>query len=120
RPRARGLAGSKAGGVWRGGGGGAPRPRGGARDGADGQPTRLELRGGVDVRQGDRRATGQSADYDAHARTLVLVGDPKLYDRGDVLTGDRIDLALDSKEVRVERARGRLRPEVHRDEKGLQ
>jgi len=96
----------------------ARSPRMEARYDADGQLTRLELRGGVDVRQGDRRATGESADYDAHARTLVLVGDPKLYDQGDVLTGDRIDLALDSKEVRVERARGRLRPEAHRGEKG--
>jgi lipopolysaccharide transport protein LptA len=93
-------------------------PRMEARYDADGQLTRLELRGGVDVRQGERRATGESADYDAHARTLVLLGDPKLYDQGDVLTGDRIDLALDSKEVRVERARGRLRPEAHKGERG--
>jgi lipopolysaccharide transport protein LptA len=93
-------------------------PRMEARYDADGQLTRLELRGGVDVRQGDRRATGESADYDAQARTLVLQGDPKLYDQGDVLTGDRIDLALDSKEVRVERARGRLRPEAHKGEGG--
>ena len=93
-------------------------PRMDARYDAEGQLTRLELRGGVDVRQGDRRATGQSADYDARARTLVLQGDPRLYDRGDVLTGDRIDLALDSKEVRVERARGRLRPEAHKAEGG--
>ncbi|HYS11576.1 MAG TPA: LptA/OstA family protein [Myxococcales bacterium] len=97
----------------------ARSPRMEARYDADGQLTRLELRGGVDVRQGDRRATGESADYDARARTLVLVGDPKLYDQGDVLTGDRIDLALDSKEVRVERARGRLRPELHKGEKGV-
>jgi lipopolysaccharide transport protein LptA len=91
-------------------------PRMEARYDADGQLTRLELRGGVEVRQGERRATGESADYDAQARTLVLQGDPKLYDQGDVLTGDRIDLALDSKEVRVERARGRLRPEAHKGE----
>jgi lipopolysaccharide transport protein LptA len=83
----------------------------------DGQLTRLEMRGGVDVREGDRRATGQNADYDAAQKTLVLTGDPKLYDRGDVLTGDKIHLALDSKEVRVERARGRLHPELHRDER---
>jgi lipopolysaccharide transport protein LptA len=93
-------------------------PRMDARYDKDGQLTRLELRGGVDVRQGDRRATGQTADYDARARTLVLQGDPRLYDRGDVLTGERIDLALDSKEVRVERARGRLRPEAHKAEGG--
>ena len=92
-------------------------PRMEARYDAEGQLTRLELRGGVDVRQGDRRATGETADYDAKARTLVLLGDPKLYDEGDVLTGDRIDLALDSKEVRVERARGHLRPETHRGER---
>ena len=89
-----------------------------ARYDEGGELTRLELRGGVDVRQGDRRATGQTADYDAHSRTLVLQGDPKLYDQGDVLTGDRIDLALDSKEVRVERAKGRLRPEAHKGEGG--
>ncbi len=94
-------------------------PRMDARYDAEGQLTRLELRGGVDVRQGDRRATGQTADYDARARMLVLQGDPRLYDRGDVLTGDRIDLALDSKEVRVERARGRLRPEAHKAEGGV-
>ena len=93
-------------------------PRMEARYDGEGQLTKLELRGGVDVRQGERRATGQNADYDAKARTLVLVGDPKLYDQGDVLTGDRIDLALDSKEVHVERARGRLRPEAHKGERG--
>jgi lipopolysaccharide transport protein LptA len=94
----------------------AKSPRMDARYDGDGQLTVLEMRGGVDVRQGDRRATGQSADYDARAKTLVLLGDPRLYDRGDVLSGDRIDLALDSKEVRVEKARGRLRPEAHKGE----
>jgi lipopolysaccharide transport protein LptA len=98
----------------------ARSPRMDARYDAQGQLTRLELRGGVDVRQGDRRATGETADYDAMARTLVLQGDPRLYDKGDVLTGERIDLALDSKEVRVERARGRLRPEAHKGEGAAQ
>lgn len=91
-------------------------PRMDARYDKTGQLTKLELRGGVDLRQGDRRATGKSADYDARTREVVLTGDPKLYDRGDVLQGERIDLALDSKEVRVEKAHGRLRPENHQDE----
>ncbi|HEY5676038.1 MAG TPA: LptA/OstA family protein [Myxococcales bacterium] len=91
-------------------------PRMDARYDRDGQLTRLELRGGVDVRQGDRRATGQTADYDAQQRTLVLLGDPRLYDKGDVLAGDRIALSLDSREVRVDKAKGRLRPEAHRAE----
>lgn len=91
-------------------------PRMDARYDGDGQLTRLEMRGGVDVRQGDRRATGQTADYDAQQRTLVLLGDPRLYDKDDVLAGDRIALSLDSKEVRVDKAKGRLRPEAHRTE----
>ncbi|HEY2029423.1 MAG TPA: LptA/OstA family protein [Myxococcales bacterium] len=91
-------------------------PRMDARYGKDGELTLLEMRGGVDVRQGDRRATGESADYDAKARTMVLLGDPKLYDRGDVLVGDRIELSLDSSEVRVTKGRARLRPEAHKDE----
>lgn len=94
-------------------------PRMDARYDKDGQLTRLEMRGGVDMRQGDRRATGEQADYDAVSKVLVLTGAPKLYDRGDVLAGDRIDLALDSKEVRVEKAKGRLHPEQHREEAAL-
>jgi lipopolysaccharide transport protein LptA len=93
-------------------------PRMDARYDKDGQLTTLQMRGGVDMRQGVRRATGQSADYDAKARTLVLTGDPRLYDRGDVLAGDRIDMLLDSKEVRVEKAKGKLHPELHKDEEG--
>ena len=82
----------------------------------DGDLTVLNLRGGVDMRQGDRRATGQTADYDAKSRVMVLLGDPKLYDRGDVLTGDRIEVALDSSEVRVQKGKAHLRPELHKDE----
>jgi lipopolysaccharide transport protein LptA len=91
-------------------------PRMDARYDGEGQLRRLEMRGGVDLRDGDRRATGRNADYDALTKVLVLTGDPKLYDRGDVLTGDRIDMALESKEVRVEKAKGRLHPEIHKDE----
>jgi lipopolysaccharide transport protein LptA len=81
-----------------------------------GQLTHLYLRGGVELRQGDRRAVAESADYDARTREVLLTGDPRLFDRGDVLVGERIAMALDSHEVRVERAHGRLRPEQHQDE----
>lgn len=91
-------------------------PRMNALYDAAGQLTKLEMRGGVDLRQGLRHATSQSADYDAATREVQLTGDPHLYDRGDVLAGDRIDLALDSREVRVEKAKGRLRPENHQHE----
>ena len=91
-------------------------PRMDARYDKDNQLTRLEMRGGVDLKQGERRATGQNADYDALLKTLVLTGDPRLYDRGDVLSGDKIDLALETQEVRVEKAKGRLHPEAHKEE----
>ncbi|HYZ87883.1 MAG TPA: LptA/OstA family protein [Myxococcales bacterium] len=91
-------------------------PRMDARYDDSGQLTTLYLRGGVEMRQGDRRALAQNADYDARTRELILTGEPQLFDRGDVLVGDRIAMALDSHEVRVERAHGRLRPEVHEGE----
>jgi lipopolysaccharide export system protein LptA len=90
-----------------------------ARYDDQGQLTTLEMRGGVEMVDGDRRAVGQRADYDAATRLLVLTGDPKLFDRGDVLRGNRITLQLDTHEVKVERATGRLRPEQHKDEHGV-
>jgi lipopolysaccharide transport protein LptA len=81
-----------------------------------GQLTHLYLRGGVEVRQGERRAVAENADYDARTREVLLTGEPRVFDRGDVLVGERIALALDSREIRVERAHGRLRPEAHQDE----
>ena len=83
---------------------------------AEGQLTHLYLRGGVELRQGDRRAVAENADYDARTREVLLTGEPRLFDRGDVLVGERIAMALDSHEVRVERAHGRLKPEAHQDE----
>jgi lipopolysaccharide transport protein LptA len=91
-------------------------PRMDAHYDSTGQLTRLHLRGGVELRQGDRRAVAQNADYDARTREMILTGEPRLFDRGDVLVGERIAMQLDSHEVRVERAHGRLRPEAHQDE----
>ena len=91
-------------------------PRMDAHYDASGQLTHLYLRGGVELRQGERRAVAQNADYDARTREVLLTGEPRVFDRGDVLVGERIALALDSHEVRVERAHGRLRPEAHQDE----
>jgi len=91
-------------------------PRMDARYDSSGQLTHLLLSGGVELRQGERRAVSRNADYDASSREVVLTGEPRLFDRGDVLVGERIALALDSREVRVERAHGRLRPEAHRNE----
>jgi len=94
-------------------------PRMDARYDGQGQLTTLQLRGGVVMVDGDRRATGQKADYDAGTKLLVLTGEPKLYDRGDVLRGTRIEMNLESREVKVDRASGRVRPDQHKDEGGL-
>src|SRR5436305_1621045 len=74
-----------------------------------GEVTRLLLSGGVEMREGDRRAVAQRADYDPRARELVLSGQPRLFDRGDTLAGERITVNLDSHEVQVDRAHGLLR-----------
>jgi lipopolysaccharide transport protein LptA len=84
-----------------------------------GDLTQLLLNGGVELLEGERRATGNAAVYDASTRKVVLTGNPTLYDRGDQLAGERIEMALDSREVKVDRARGRIRPEVHEKEEGL-
>jgi lipopolysaccharide transport protein LptA len=84
-----------------------------------GDLTQLVLTGGVELLEGDRRATGKAAVYDAFTRKVVLTGNPTLYDRGDQLAGERIEMALDSREVKVDRARGRLHPEAHQKEEGL-
>ncbi|HXN55017.1 MAG TPA: LptA/OstA family protein [Myxococcales bacterium] len=83
-----------------------------------GDLTQLLLSGGVELLEGERRATGKAAVYDASTRKVVLTGNPTLYDRGDQLAGERIEMALDSHEVKVDRARGRIRPEVHEKEEG--
>lgn len=93
-------------------------PRMDARYDRTGELTHLVVTGGVEMDEGDRRATGEKADYDAATRKLVLTGEPRLYDRGDQLAGERIEMALDSHEVKVDRARGRLRPERHQGEEG--
>jgi lipopolysaccharide transport protein LptA len=87
-----------------------------ARYDAGGDIEDLELTGGVVLRQGTRRATGKVATYDARSRNVVLTGDPRLRDRGDELQGDRIEMSLDSEEVKVAHAKGRLRPDSHKGE----
>jgi len=91
-------------------------PRMDARSGEDGEIDQLEMSGGVQLHQGTRRAVGRNAVYDAKARTVVLTGDPRLYDRGDELRGERIEMALDSDEVRVQQVRARMHPDAHSGE----
>jgi lipopolysaccharide transport protein LptA len=91
-------------------------PRMDARSGGDGEIDQLAMTGGVQLRQGQRRATAKNATYDAKARTVILTGNPRLFDRGDELRGDRIELSLDTDEVRVDRVNARMHAEAHAGE----
>ena len=91
-------------------------PRLDARYDQGGEIEELVMTGGVLLRQGSRRASGQAATYSGTTRRVVLTGDPKLVDRGDELQGDKIELAVDTEEVWVEKARGRLHPDAHQGE----
>jgi lipopolysaccharide transport protein LptA len=75
--------------------------------------------GGASLRQGARRATGQTATYTASDRKVVLLGDPRLYDQGDEARGERIELEVDSGRVRIEKVRSRIFPARHQGEQGL-
>ena len=86
-------------------------PRMLARYDASGSVDDLLLEGGVDLRQGTREGKSDRASYDGRKKSVRLLGDPSLRDRGDVLYGEMIELAIDTKEVTVHKARGRLRPE---------
>ena len=91
-------------------------PRLDARYDAGGDIEALTMTGGVLLRQGTRRASGKVATYSATTRRVALTGDPKLVDRGDELQGEKIELAVDTEEVWVEKARGRLHPDEHQGE----
>ena len=91
-------------------------PKMDARSGEDGEIDQLEMSGGVQLRQGQRRAVGRNAVYDAKARTVVLTGNPRMYDRGDELIGERIEMSLDTDEVRVDRVNARMHADAHAGE----
>jgi len=91
-------------------------PRMIARSGEDGEIDQLEMSGGVQLRKGERRAVGKNAVYDAKKRTVVLTGNPRLYDRGDEMTGDRIEMSLDTDEVWGDRVHARMHTDAHAGE----
>lgn len=90
----------------------APRMLASYDGGGEVQAVRLE--GGVKLTQGTRQGSSKTAVYEGQGRTVKLLGDPQLVDRGDVLYGEVIELFLDTKEVTVSKARGRLQPDGHR------
>jgi lipopolysaccharide export system protein LptA len=68
--------------------------------GAD-EPDSIVAMGDVKIRQGDRTAECVRAEYDRPARTLDCTGPARLAQRGDWVTGDRIEFDLASERLRV-------------------
>jgi lipopolysaccharide export system protein LptA len=82
-----------------------------ARYKAGGGLAGLVASGGVRVRKGKRRATGQQLQYDHDRRVMELSGAPRLFEKDSFVEGERILFHLDEDRVDVERPRGRLRVE---------
>ncbi len=77
------------------------------------QPRELEARGGVQIREGTRRARCEEARYDRPAQRIVCRGGPaELWDADDRLAGGAIAFDLARKSVRVD---GGTEVEIHRE-----
>jgi lipopolysaccharide export system protein LptA len=68
--------------------------------GAD-EPDAIVAEGKVRIRQGERTAECVRAEYDRPGRTLDCTGPARLAQRGDWVTGDRIEFDLASERLRV-------------------
>ncbi|HTY56989.1 MAG TPA: LptA/OstA family protein [Candidatus Binataceae bacterium] len=66
--------------------------------------------GNVHITQGGRWATGERADLDQVARTVVLTGSPVIHDGPDQVTGTRILIYLDTDKSVVEKAHAVIFP----------
>jgi len=79
----------------------------------DSQPRSLSARGGVEIREGTRRARCEQALYDRPAQSIVCRGAPaELRDGDDRLAGGIISFDLARKSVRVE---GGTEVAIHRE-----
>jgi lipopolysaccharide transport protein LptA len=77
------------------------------------QPRQLEASGGVEIREGTRRARCAHARYDRPKQSLVCTGSPaELWDADDRLAGGQISFDLARKSVRVD---GGTEVELHRE-----
>jgi len=66
--------------------------------------------GNVKVNQEDRNAVASKATYFENSKKIVLEGNPKLWQKEDILKGDRITLFLNEDRMLVETADARIRP----------
>jgi lipopolysaccharide export system protein LptA len=90
-----------------------------AAPGAAQQLVRAAATGGVEVRQLDRRATSERADYTAAESKFILSGgNPTLYDStGDSITGRQLTFFLADDRIVVDSGTGSRTVTLHRVEK---
>jgi lipopolysaccharide export system protein LptA len=72
-----------------------------AEGGGDDRIEKVIARGNVVLVQEDKRATGNEATYDGRARTVVLTGDPEVWQGADHLVGKSITFFVDEDRVAV-------------------
>jgi len=91
-----------------GGGKGATRPAQPSQQSSAPPPQqqikRLDAKGGVIITQKDQIATGDSGVYEPRTSRMTLVGNVVLTKCGDVITGDRLWVNMDTGVSRVESA----------------
>lgn len=71
---------------------------------------RIVALGSVKVNQEDRNAVASKATYFENGMKIILEGNPKLWQKDDILKGDRITLFLNEDRVVVETADAQIHP----------
>ncbi|MEC7240737.1 MAG: LptA/OstA family protein [Myxococcota bacterium] len=71
--------------------------------GEDGHVETAMATGGVEIRRDGWLARGEIASLDQVAGRVVLTGEPRLEEAGNVLVGERIVVSLEGEEVNCER-----------------
>ncbi|OGL45755.1 MAG: lipopolysaccharide transport periplasmic protein LptA [Candidatus Schekmanbacteria bacterium RBG_16_38_11] len=73
---------------------------------------RIVALGNVKVNQEDKNAVASKATYYENGQKIVLEGNPRLWQKGDVLKGDKITLFLNEDRILVEIADVQIRPKT--------
>lgn len=73
--------------------------------GDDQKVQRMEAVGHVQVVEGDRRASGERADFDHRTGVLVVTGTPEAHQGNSHVTGSRVTFTVESDVIEVEQAR---------------
>jgi lipopolysaccharide export system protein LptC len=84
---------------------GAPKPSVSGMTDGNSSISKMECAGPVDVLAKDQKASGNSAIYDKAADTVLLLGNAKVSQGDNVMTGERLTYELTASHARVEGGR---------------